>query len=90
MVDNTAQVVRAFNNNAVLASIGEDRFVLAGRGIGFGRKPGDSIDLDSVQQQYIEASSDRVEFLKSVNSLDPNLLARFPPLLNWLRTCSES
>lgn len=74
MVDNTAQVVRAFNNNAVLASIGEDEFVLAGRGIGFGRKPGDSIDLDSVQQQYIEASSDRVEFLKSVNSLDPKLI----------------
>jgi transcriptional antiterminator len=74
MVKNKAQVVRAFNNNAVLASVDEDEFVLAGRGIGFGKKPGDLIDLESVQQQYIEASSDRVEFLKSVNSLDPKLI----------------
>ncbi|MDO5035088.1 MAG: PRD domain-containing protein [Actinomycetaceae bacterium] len=75
MVEDKARIVRAFNNNAVLASVGGDEFVLAGRGIGFGRKPGDLIDLGSVQQRYIELSSDRVEFLKSVNSLEPKLVA---------------
>lgn len=65
------RVVRTFNNNAVLATTGEDEFVLVGRGIGFGRKPGDVIENDNVQRQYMEVSPDRVQFLSSLTSVDP-------------------
>lgn len=70
-----ARIMRIFNNNAVVASVGEDEFVLAGRGIGFGKKPGELIALDVAQQRFIEISSDQAEFLQSMNALEPELVA---------------
>ncbi|USR79220.1 PRD domain-containing protein [Arcanobacterium pinnipediorum] len=75
MVQSAARVVRIFNNNAVLVSIDGVETVLAGRGIGFGKRPGDMIPAGDAQRQFIEASPDKVDFLTSVNALDPHLVS---------------
>lgn len=74
MVQPDARVVRIFNNNAVLVRVDDVEFVLAGRGIGFGKKPGDTIPSVDAQRQFIEASPDKIDFLKSANALDPMLV----------------
>ncbi len=74
MVQPDARVVRIFNNNAVLVRVDDVEFVLAGRGIGFGKKPGDTIPSADAQRQFIEASPDKIDFLKSANALDPMLV----------------
>lgn len=48
------QVVRALNNNAVLAQeAGGRRVVVMGRGIGYGRRLGDPVDEAGVTQRYV-------------------------------------
>lgn len=47
------QVVRVYNNNALLARAGGTELVAVGRGIGFARKPGDSIDADTIEQRFV-------------------------------------
>lgn len=74
MTKPPARVVRTFSNNAVLASTGEDEFVLVGRGIGFGRKAGDVIETDTEQRRYVEVSPERIQFLTSLGSVEPDLL----------------
>lgn len=63
-------VSRVFSNNAVLARLGEDERVLVGRGIGFGRRVGEWIAADQVQQQYFELSPTRIHHLDLMNSVD--------------------
>lgn len=75
MLQPDSRVLRVFNNNAVLVSTDGVETVLAGRGIGFGKKPGDSIPTAGVQRQFVEASQDKIEFLKSAKALDPLLVA---------------
>ncbi|SDU79010.1 transcriptional antiterminator, BglG family [Arcanobacterium phocae] len=74
MVQSAARVMRIFNNNAVLVSIDGVERVLAGRGIGFGKRPGDFIPAGDAQRQFIEASPDKIDFLTSANALDPQLV----------------
>lgn len=75
MIQSAARVLRVFNNNAVLVSIDGVENVLAGRGIGFGKRPGDTIPAGDAQRQFIEASPDKIDFLTSANALDPQLVA---------------
>lgn len=74
MTKPTHRVVRALNNNAVLARAGEDEMVLVGRGIGFGRSEGDPIPADSVQSRFIEVDPEKVHFLTWVSSLGTSVL----------------
>lgn len=73
MSESVAHVVRVLNNNAVLVARDGIELVLASRGIGFGKKPGDGVEVESDQRKYVETSTDKVEFLKSLASLDPEL-----------------
>ncbi|QJC22419.1 PRD domain-containing protein [Arcanobacterium buesumense] len=75
MIQSAACVLRVFNNNAVLVSVDGVKTVLAGRGIGFGKRPGDMIPAGGAWHQFIEASADRIDFLTSVNTLDPHLVS---------------
>lgn len=63
-------ISHVFNNNAVLARLGEDDRVLVGRGIGFGRRGGERIPADQVQQQYFELSPSKVHYLDLMDSVD--------------------
>ncbi|QOR45375.1 PRD domain-containing protein [Trueperella pecoris] len=73
MSQSVAHIVRVLNNNAVLVARDGIELVLASRGIGFGKKPGDDVEVESDQRKYVETSTDKVEFLKSLASLDPEL-----------------
>ncbi|QOQ38138.1 PRD domain-containing protein [Trueperella pecoris] len=73
MSQPVAHIVRVLNNNAVLVARDGIELVLASRGIGFGKKPGDDVEVESDQRKYVETSTDKVEFLKSLASLDPEL-----------------
>ncbi|MCI6848575.1 MAG: CAT RNA binding domain-containing protein, partial [Collinsella sp.] len=75
MSQPVAHIVRVLNNNAVLVGRDGIELVLASRGIGFGKKPGDEVEVESDQRKYVETSTDKVEFLKSLASLDPELAA---------------
>lgn len=73
MSQSVAHIVRVLNNNAVLVARDGIELVLASRGIGYGKKPGDGVEVESDQRKYVETSTDKVEFLKSLASLDPGL-----------------
>lgn len=75
MLKPDARILRVFNHNAVLVSADGVETVLAGRGIGFGKKPGDTVPTAGVQRQYVAASTDKIEFLKSANAIEPQLIA---------------
>lgn len=52
------QVIRVFNNNVVLArdELGREA-VLTGRGVGFQRKPGHTVDESLVERRYVPSQS---------------------------------
>jgi transcriptional antiterminator len=64
------RVFRVFSNNAVLARRDEDERVLVGRGIGFGRRVGEWIPADQVQQQYFDLNPSKARYLDLMNSVD--------------------
>lgn len=68
-----AAVVRVFSNNALLVRVGDADRVVVGRGVGFGRRAGDVLDLSGSERHYIEANAERIRFLGSLESLDPGL-----------------
>lgn len=68
-----ARIIRVLNNNAVLVARDGVELVLASRGIGFSKTQGDAVVIDSVPRKYVGTSIDKVEFLKSLSSLDPQL-----------------
>jgi transcriptional antiterminator len=70
MEKSACLVSRVFSNNAVLARLGEDERVLVGCGIGFGRRVGERIPADKIQQQYFELSPSKAHYLDLMNLID--------------------
>lgn len=72
------RVTHALNNNAV-AAVADDSDVptiLIGKGIGFGRRPGDAIAPPSdVQEHYVALGSDRMQYLDLLNRIGPEVLS---------------
>ena len=73
MPEPVVTIVRVLNNNTVLVADDGVELVLASRGIGYGKKSGDVVPMGSSQRKYVETSIDKVGFLKSLSSLDPEL-----------------
>lgn len=69
------RIVRVLSNNAVLATADDNdhEFVLVGRGIGFGRRPGDPVPPETATRRYVELSPDKAHYLHSIGSLDPHV-----------------
>ncbi|WJZ02048.1 PRD domain-containing protein [Corynebacterium freiburgense] len=74
MVAPDLRIVRVLSNNAVLARDHVDERVMVGKGIGFGRKPGDIVTVDPTHRQYIELSSDKAQYLELLGVIDPRIL----------------
>ncbi len=72
MQDSSRHIIRVLSNNAVLTRAGGSEVVLVGRGIGFGRNAGDTIDESSIQQQYVEMDPERTQLLDWVRTLGAN------------------
>ena len=55
---NAASIKRVYNNNVLLAELADgSEMVLVGKGIGFNHRPGESVDLDSVDQRFVPDGS---------------------------------
>lgn len=75
MPESSYRVVRAFNNNVILARHDDDECVLVGRGLGFRANPGDTIAADAVSQKYMAVDTEaKARYLALVNSVDNSLL----------------
>ena len=74
------RVTRVLNNNAVMVDLGgHEVAVVLGRAIGYGKRPGDSIDPDSVTERFIPDainSLDRLTAFLSETPLEVVRLAR--------------
>ncbi|WP_425860162.1 PRD domain-containing protein [Arthrobacter sp. TWP1-1] len=54
----SATIKRVYNNNVLLAELHDgSEMVLVGKGIGFGHKPGEPIELDSADQRFVPDGS---------------------------------
>ena len=69
-------VTRALNSNAVsaLAHGSNVPAILMGRGIGFGRKSGDQIYSDQVQEHYVALGADRIQYLNLLSAIHTDVL----------------
>ncbi|ACS85208.1 BglG family transcription antiterminator LicT [Musicola paradisiaca] len=67
------KVEKVLSNNAVLLlNENEEEIVAIGRGIGFGKKPGDRVDASQIESQFVKKSAGLTEVLS-------RLLAEIPP-----------
>ncbi|WP_331709363.1 CAT RNA binding domain-containing protein, partial [Kocuria palustris] len=48
----TGTLLRVLNNNAVMVDAAGDRVILLGRGIGFGKRLGDAVDLEAATESF--------------------------------------
>jgi beta-glucoside operon transcriptional antiterminator len=66
-MEAAVHVKRVIGNNAVLAVRGDDEVVVLGKGIGFGRRAGDLLDADRVEQVFFaeDASPERLALMLS-------------------------
>ncbi|MGO2752004.1 MAG: PRD domain-containing protein [Pseudoclavibacter sp.] len=48
----TGTLLRVLNNNAIMVDAAGDRVILLGRGIGFGKRLGDAVDLDAATESF--------------------------------------
>lgn len=70
------RVTHVLNNNAVAAVPveAETPTILVGKGIGFGCKPGNFIEAEAVEQQYVALESHRMQYLNLLGTISPELL----------------
>ncbi|UQS84075.1 PRD domain-containing protein [Bombilactobacillus thymidiniphilus] len=80
---------KTFNNNVVLARDDDNvEWVVVGRGIGFGCKPGDQVDKDKIEQRYvaveegISLADDLARISPDAISLTMQIIQAVEPLLN--------
>ncbi|MDD7554348.1 PRD domain-containing protein [Schaalia hyovaginalis] len=65
------RVTHALNNNAVAAvDVDSDTpVILVGKGLGFGRRPGDEIPEEDVRERYIAVGEDRSHYLNLLKNI---------------------
>ncbi len=73
MSAQAARIVRVFSNNALLVRVGDAERVVVGRGIGFGRRGGELLELAGIERHYVEANPERIRLLDSLDAMDPAL-----------------
>ncbi|MEG0952549.1 MAG: CAT RNA binding domain-containing protein, partial [Niameybacter sp.] len=66
------QIIKVFNNNVVLASQEQDQVILVSKGIGFGKKIGDTIQENTnIEKVFHELSPDAERLdLKGMNAFN--------------------
>lgn len=67
------QIIKIINNNVICAlNERHQERILAGKGVEFQKKPGDTVDMEKVEKEYILKSRTVISKLNS-------LLAQLPP-----------
>ena len=69
------QAVKVFNNNAVSVVMPDGReAILVGNGLGFGRRPGDTVDTNRVSKVYYVQNEMQTKFLKMPEKVTPQVM----------------
>lgn len=70
------KIVQSLNQNAVLVkNENNEEMILTGRGIGYKKKPGDSVDNDKISQIYrFDYSTEQKEIVDSIKNIPPNII----------------
>lgn len=75
------QIIKIINNNVICAlNERHQERILAGKGVGFQKKPGDTVDMEKVEKEYILKSRTVISKLNS-------LLAQLPP--EYMEICQR-
>jgi len=74
--------IKNFNNNVALVKDKNDKeWVVIGKGIGFGKKPGDLVDETKISRRFIAAEKDNVE-MEALAEIAPQTIAIAQKLSN--------
>lgn len=61
------QIIKIINNNVICAlNERHQERILAGKGVGFQKKPGDTVDMEKVEKEYILKSRTVISKLNSL------------------------
>lgn len=72
----TWKIIQVFNNNVVLAEKGEERAVLLGRGIGFGRARGAAVNTNAIQEKFLLAGKQPPDQMAQlITEINPEVIA---------------
>jgi transcriptional antiterminator len=75
-MDVRYQVAKVLNNNVVFARSHDGKeYVLVGKGIGFGKRRGDSVPVEQIEKRYILSGSSQYSFYHQVlDTIDPEII----------------
>lgn len=66
------QIIKVLNNNAILAYHNENERILLGKGIGFGKKPGEQFEkIEGAKVYALEAGEKQNSVVNAVNIIEP-------------------
>lgn len=69
------QIVKVLNNNAFLAKDGKDERILVGKGIGFGKKPGDKFSaIEDAKIYTLAVKENERAMINAVKGIEPKYL----------------
>lgn len=76
-MDNDYKVLKSLSSNVVVSEKDNDVYVLFGKGIGFGKKPGQFITKDSnIEQKFIKIDdSEKANYVQIVKNIEGEILA---------------
>ncbi|WP_044479612.1 glucose PTS transporter transcription antiterminator GlcT [Paenibacillus antibioticophila] len=89
---NSLQVSKALNNNVIIANHpAHGEVVIIGKGIGFNRKTGEAIPLESVEKMFILTSRQEQEQYKQlVPQIDEQLIEIIGEIINYISEKTQS
>lgn len=71
----TFEVTHVLNNNSVVVRSDAGISVFVGKGIGFGRKPGDEVSLADAQEHYVAVEPDKLHHFNMLTALPSQMLS---------------
>lgn len=81
------QIIRVINNNVICAmNERHQERILTGKGIGFQKKPGDKVDMEKVEKEYILKSK---TVISKLNSLLAQLPAEYMEICQRIVVCAQ-
>ncbi|TCP31799.1 BglG family transcriptional antiterminator [Scopulibacillus darangshiensis] len=85
-MDKSFQVVKALNNNVLIAlDASNEEVVLIGKGIGFNKKAGADIHMDSVEKMFIlESKKEQEQYKQLIPYVSENLIAVINEVIQYI------
>lgn len=77
------KAIRVFNNNAVSAVMPDGReAIVLGKGIGFHKRPGDTVEEHCIEKVYYVQDEMQTKFLQMLQNVEPNVMQAAEQILD--------